>query len=50
MAAGDVTQFGPCKPSELKTLMEAANVASTWGFSVCSYGAGLVVAYTIEVA
>jgi hypothetical protein len=50
MAAGDVTELGPCKPGELKDLLETAGVASTWGLSVCSYGNGLVYAVIVEAA
>jgi hypothetical protein len=47
MASGDVTVI-TTTPSNLKAALEAASVASTWGFSVCSYGAGQVCATIIE--
>jgi len=50
MGAGDVTVIGPTTPDKLKAALEAASVASTWGFSICSYGNGMVVAVVIEAA
>ena len=48
MADGDVTVYGPARPSEIKALVEAGSHAVADDYTMCSYGNGLVVVMVVS--
>lgn len=50
MADGDVTVYGPAKPTEIAALVTAGNHLVADDYTMCSVGGGLVLVMVISAA
>ena len=48
MSDGDISVYGPMRPEDVKTIVEAGSHVVADDYTMCSYGAGMVVVMVVS--